>query len=424
MSDLPPDQCALPCHRDESLPTGLDPEVVRGVEPAGHRRRLTAAAVDQHDTREARPHARRPRVKVTDCRHDEATGEWLTCDHVRDCDSNRCEGCKPCGADHCALFGACPNHVNVDVGIITCPAHIGEAKGVVADIVELAVLVDAELEHVSVHSEVATVAGPVADLDQLDARRAFIHQRYDGRGWCDWPRLPVFDDVRHPVSVFARWERDLRREYEQPDVDHDDTVWPRAHVEQRTPLTQTADYFQRMLKGRFPHDEPFEAFLRDMRQLRGYLEEILSDSRRPDMGVPCPKCVEQLEGSDAKAPRLVKRHDDSDRTGASDTWQCPDYPSEHWWKEADYRLRVGADYLAYAPRLTADLIHTQYGIPAGTIRWWANPPRRLVDGEWVEQPPLIRPVGRTPTGVHLYDVAEVLSLRERTAPPQERTVTT
>jgi hypothetical protein len=416
MSDLPPEQCALPCHRNESLPPGVDPEVVRGVQPVGRRHALTAPAAEQHETQEVRPHARRPRVKPTDCRHDEATGEWLTREHVRDCDSHACEGCKPCPQDHCALFGSCPNHVNADVGIITCPAHIGEARGVVADIVELAVLVDAELVHASVGSEVATVAGPVADVDQLDARRDFIGRGYDSRGWCDWPRLPLFDDVRHPVSVFARWERDLRREYEQPDVDHDDAVWPRAHVEQRHMLAQTADYFHRMLKDRFPHDEPFENFLRDMRQLRGYLEEILSDSRRPDMGVPCPKCVAALEGTDVKAPRLTKRHADADRTGASDRWVCPDYPDDHWWREADYRLRVAGDYLAHADRLTADQMAQQYGIPAGTIRRWANVTRRLVDGEWVESPASIRPAGRTPNGVRLYDVREVLNLRDQTHP--------
>jgi hypothetical protein len=110
----------------------------------------------------------------------------------------------------------------------------------------------------------------------------------------------------------------------------------------------------------------------------------------------------------------VKRHDEGDRTGASDTWVCPDDP-DHWWKEADYRLRVAGDYLAHAEQLTADLIQIQYGIPAGTIRRWANVTRKFVDGEYVESPPLIRPVGRMPSGARLYDVKETLAVRDRQA---------
>jgi hypothetical protein len=388
---------------------------MRGVEPAGHRHLLTEPSDKQHEIREHRPHARRPKGKPGDCHHDPVSGDWVTPEHVRDCDDAGCAGCRPCGKDHCALFGSCPNHVNVDVGIVTCPAHIGEARSVVGDIETLTALVYLELEFSSATSEVVNLAGPVADIDQLDARRDLITRRDTYRGWCDFPRLSLFDvDDRHPVAVFARWERQLRVEYEQGDPGTGESErWPLPHKEERDLLARSATYFRRMLDGRFPHDEPFEPFLRDMRRLRGYLEEVLSDSHRPDLGVPCPKCAEQIDGTE-KAPRLAKRHSDADRSGASDRWVCPDYPDDHWWREADYRLRVGGDYLAHADRLTADQIAQQYGIPAGTIRRWANVTRRLVDGEWVESPALIRPAGRTPNGVRTYDVREVLNLRDRT----------
>jgi hypothetical protein len=426
MSDLPPEQCALPCHRNESLPAGADPEVVRGVTPIGVVHPLTAPAASQHDTRVSRPRARRPKANVSDCRIDRETGVWVTREHTRDCRSSGCEGCRPCSEDHCGLFGSCPHHVNVDVGIITCPAHIGEVKDLVADIVELTTLVHAELEHSSVSSEIANLAGPVVDIDQLDGRRRVIVNRDDDRGWCSFPRLELLiDDIHHPVAVFARWERDLRAEYGQADPDTGESErWPLPHRVERDLLARSAAYFLRMLEGRFPHDEQFETFARDMRRLRGYLEEVLSDSRRPDTGVPCPKCAEALDGTDQKAPGLQKRHDDSTKTmrdrdgqeipdNTRDRWVCPDFPAEHWWTEADYRLRVAGDYLAYAENLTADLIQMQYGIPAGTVRRWANTSRRFVGGEWVEQPAQLRSVGRTEHGVRQYAVKDVLELRDK-----------
>lgn len=427
MSELPPDQCALPCHGNVGLPRGLEPVVVRGVEPSGTRHSLTESADVQHEDLDTRTRTRRPKGKPTDCHLDAVTGDWVTREHVRDCRTLDCEGCKPCGGDHCELFGSCPNHVNHAVKEFTCPAHIGEVRGIIAEIETLTALVHLELEHSSVLSEVANLAGPVADPDQLDARRSFIVTRDEYRGWCDFPRLALFDidDELHPVAVFSRWERNLRREYEQPEASTGESErWPLPHKEERDLLARSASYFRRMLDGRFAHDEPFEQFARDVRRVRNHLEEVLSDSRRPDTGVPCPKCAAKLEPG-KKAPRLAKRHDDStttmrDRDGneipdnTRDTWRCPDYPTEHWWKEADYRLRVAGEYLAHADRLTADQIHGQYDIPAGTVRRWASTTRKLVAGDWVEQPPLLRPAGRTPNGVRLYDVAEVLKLRDRT----------
>jgi hypothetical protein len=418
MSDLPPDQCALPCHLGVSLPEGAEPEVRRGVEPVGFRYPLTLAASVQHEPRDKRARTRRPKLSLTACRYDEQAGDWVTREHVRDCRAHGCEGCKPCGKDHCALYGTCPNHVDAGAGLHTCPSCIGEVRSLVSEIVELTTLVYLELEHAGVNSEAAVISGPVADPDQLDARRSFVTRRDDYRGWCDFPRLSLFDldDANHPAAVFAQWERDLRREYEQAARGDDEPMWPLPHTVEADMLTRSAAYFNTMLDGRFPHDEPFEAFAKAIRRVRNHLEVVISDSRRPEMGAPCPTCAARLEDTDHRAPRLVKRHDEGDRTGASDTWVCPDDP-DHWWKEADYRLRVAGDYLAHAEQLTADLIQIQYGIPAGTIRRWANVTRKFVDGEYVESPPLIRPVGRMPSGARLYDVKETLAVRDRQAGP-------
>jgi hypothetical protein len=416
MSDLPPDQCALPCHLGVALPEGAEPEVRRGVEPVGVRFPLTLAASVQHEAPDTRVRTRRPKLSLTACRYDDESGDWVTREHVRDCHSHACEGCKPCQKDHCALYGTCPNHVDADAGLHTCPSCIGEVRSLVSEIVELTTLVYLELEHAGVNSEAAVISGPVADPDQLDARRSFVTRRDDYRGWCDFPRLSLFDmdDAHHPAAVFGQWERDLRREYEQAPRGDDDAMWPLPHTTEADMLTRSATYFDTMMAGRFPHDEPFEAFAKAIRRVRNHLEVVISDSRRPEMGAPCPTCAARLEDTDHRAPRLVKRHDEGDRTGASDTWVCPDDP-DHWWKEADYRLRVAGDYLAHAEQLTADLIQIQYGIPAGTIRRWANVTRKFVDGEYVESPPLIRPVGRMPSGARLYDVKETLAVRDRQA---------
>jgi hypothetical protein len=430
MSDLPPDQCALPCHRNVNLPAGFAPEVRRGVEPTGFSTSLTPPAAEQHEPRDTRPRPVKPKRPKTACRY--VGDDWMTREHLHGCDDRACEGCKPCPKDHCALFG-CPSHVNVDAGIITCPSCIGEFREVVAEVEALTALLSVELEHATTveHAvtgplspiwtfrditDVATLAGPYAAPDQVDARET-------ARGWCEWPR------IIHPLDVLDRLERDLRVEYEQPPADESEARWPMPLGEQVNVLTRTCAYLTRMLDGRFPHDEPFERTFRELKKLRVHLEGVMSDSRKPETGVQCPTCA----GAGRKAQPLVKHHghwcddpkckrehvstvtgkDGIERPDTSrDEWVCPTN-GDHKWSDEDYRKFVEGAYLAHAERLTTRQIGEQYGIPQGTIRRWAATTKRDVDGESVEVAPKLRPAGKTQRGVLLYRVADVLALRAR-----------
>ena len=93
MSNLPSGQCALPCHRNEWLPAGMQPAVRRGVEPSGTRHALTVPSSEQHEELDTRSRPVRPKRPKTACRY--AGDEWFTREHVRDCRSNTCDGCKP-----------------------------------------------------------------------------------------------------------------------------------------------------------------------------------------------------------------------------------------------------------------------------------------------------------------------------------------
>jgi hypothetical protein len=414
MSNLPPDQCALPCHRNESLPAGFDPEVRRGVEPSGTRHSLTVPAAEQHEPLDTRSRPVKPKRPKTACRY--VGDDWVTREHLRDCDDSGCEGCKPCGEDHCALHGRCPNHVNVNAGVITCPSCIADFRANVAEVETLTALVHAELEHAPIEdggpfpdpSEVVVLSGPFADPDQIDARRAFVHRQYEARGWCDYPKLALLDfEDNHPTEVLARMERDLRHEYGQPEADELPAQWPLPHTVQADVLSRSCAYLTRMLDGRFPHDERFEQCDTTIHDLRTHLEAVLSDSRAPETGAPCPTCVTDplvkpkplvlRRGHWCEDPECTREHD---KTGAHDRWVCP-LNSRHEFTVAEYRLRIGNEYLARAERLKASDIKQQYGISRFTISTWCRRQK-------------LHPVGKDRSGHLLYRVADLLALRDAT----------
>lgn len=394
MSDLPPEQCALSCHRNEQLLRGLRPaeEPVRGVEPSGvrvwpplaaaqHEPKTTTVVmvVDRlgHTTMTALPAKRRPRPKqpAVRCHYAAELSAWCTPEHTRDCRSAACLGCKPCEHDHCELRGSCPNHVNHAADLWTCPQCIGTVRTQIADIVDKAVLVAAEMEYAGVDSEATTLAGAAAAPEQFDEKRARALQADQTRGWCDYPMRPeVYAplDRHHPYAVLARWENYYRDTYDTPNTR---TV---------TTITSAAGYLTKLLATKVPHRDVFPDFARDIAHCHTHLEEVLSDSRRPEMGAPCPKCADLTRHDpDRRAPRLQKRHDEGDRTGASDLWVCPEVPT-HRWHEADYRIRIADDYLTHAARLTADHMRRQWGIEPSTLRTWAERGqvhRRGTDGQ-------------------------------------------
>jgi hypothetical protein len=375
-------------------------------------------------------------TKPPTCHFDTDRG-WLTLEHLRDCVDSTCRGCKPCGDDHCGLRD-CPHHVNHEADLWTCPRCIGKAKRDLTTIEDLYALVDTDVElrigqadylsllldeaaGTGVDSEAFNLVGPAADPGQYAEHRRRLGVAYQQRGWCDWPRHDRFhdDDPHHPYSVLGRWDMMLRDLY-GPQTDLFVTV------------VSAANYLRKLLEGPFPHQDLFELFTRDLTQCREHLEQITHNSRTPEQGRHCPRCIEH-RGS---GPRLRKRYADHPKlkagkgcgnpprsnaypdgcktcAGDLDTWHCPDEP-EHWWTEHDYRARVAVDYVQHAGELTMSDLPGRTGIKPGTLRRWAGRTYLGTDdnGEALYGPPKLKARGRNADGRKLYRVADVIRLAE------------
>ncbi|HKY58363.1 MAG TPA: hypothetical protein VJL80_10020 [Aeromicrobium sp.] len=330
-------------------------------------------------------------------------GTWYTPEHLRDCSSSSCAGCKPCSEDHCDLRSHCPTHVNHTAGLWTCPSCIRRTSKDIATIVELETLgLHIEAVFAGVDSEAFNLIGPAADPDQYDTRRTYEDT---ARGWCEYPRQ---DDRHHPFTVLARWEARLRDLYGPP-------------TNLFTNLIRAADYLTQLLAGPFPHEDQFPAFVKDIAGCRTHLETVVHDSRAPEEGRHCPRCTEAT----GKAPRLRKRYAQHPGikpgqscgvdgcktcTGANDTWHCPDN-TDHWWTEHDYRDRVATDYVEHATELPARELAERLGIPASTIRRWASRVWDRRAGEYVEPRLVSRRKGAD--GRKLYPVKDAMRLIER-----------
>jgi hypothetical protein len=301
-----------------------------------------------------------------------------------------------CNEDHCAMRGRCPHHVQHAAGINTCPRCIRRVRKDVDAIVELWIrLLVFDVVIDGIESEAMNLAGVAASPAQYAEKRQRLTARYDAQGWCDWPRLESFrdDDPHHPYAVLARAAQAL-----------EDGGWitvgpwdwnvVRAAAAIRTALDETA----------FAHGDEFADLAAELAACRAHLENVDHDSRTPDLGRPCPACVE----THGKGPRLRKRHASHPGMkpgkrcgdtlcpicdGRADAWHCPDEPA-HAWTDDEYKLRVDADYVQHAAALTADQLAQRFTIRVGTIRVWAN--RGLV-----------RKRGRDQYGRQLYDVADV-----------------
>ncbi len=292
----------------------------------------------------------------TKCHWDTDRG-WVTAEHLADCDQHECAGCRPCGLSHCAMRGKCANHVQPIEGIITCPGCIGKVRKVLRDIEDRYDELEVEVEHVGVNSEVINLHGPAAFRVKLAPH-----------------------DPHHPLLVLGRWDMMVREDYGHP-------------TELAVTVSRSRDYLDQHLGVIANDDEQdFELFGREMHDCLTHLENVLSDSRAPEKGAPCPTCREQ----DGKGPRLHKvwAHQVAD-----DHWQCPRDPA-HKWGEVDYRARVAGDYLEHADRLTAADMHRQWDIKPGTLRKWAE--RGDVEKR-----------GRDDEGRMLYDVAQARARADR-----------
>lgn len=283
------------------------------------------------------------------CRWAKETG-WQTSDK------------QTCNETHCGMGGTCANHL--PAGTATCPTCIGKVRADLRDIVRMSPAIGVEAEYAGVDSEAANLAGPHATIEQLNGKReAGIH--------VEWENKP--GELLHPYAVVTSWCLALQ--------DHSDIA-----TVLRLTFARAVDHVEAHLSD-FAQSSPleFEEMAGDFRRCRAHLEAVLGDSRKPDLGAPCPRCTEDHAGP---APRLAKHWGSSEDR---DRWICPTCGAT--WTEPDYRYRVEGAYLTHATELTASQLHRVTGVPVGTIRQWAARGR-------------VRKRGKR-DGVQLYDAADV-----------------
>lgn len=302
---------------------------------------------------------------------------WLRDRHLDGCDGE-CAGCEPC-PDHCGCRRGCPEHLD-PAHPITAPACVGRTRADLATIVDASALMLPEAIVKGVDSEAANLAGPAADPEAWSWHRV---SALEGR--VDHVSLEEDDDTAHPVSVLGRWAYMIRDAY--------------GHTaDELATVTRCADYLDGLLT-QLAQDagQDWPTFAGEVRACRTRLEAVLHDSRRPETGAPCPRCAED---DDTTPPPLVLQRNEGDVSGASDRWTCPRCRAR--WSIAEYRLRVGTEYLLHADRLTASQLHAAYRIKPATIRKWAERGR-------------VAKRGRNAAGQQLYDVADARAARDHDA---------
>lgn len=320
---------------------------------------------------------------MTECQRDDQ-GYRLT-EHQDDCRDRDCPGCVECTHDdhgnpvrHCPIRKRCTTHLSFDE--YACPRCLNLIRRNLTGILDAVAAMPPEAEESGIDSPALNHATPSAHPESYRARMR--HNTTIGHDTEDY-------DQQDPWAMLGVRERMIRT-----DLGHD-------RVLVSPTLAETCAYLGWVLTD-LARDEQQTLIVADLldetSRLRSHLEAVLHDSRAPERGAPCPRCTKP-------APRLVKRWAhwcdredctrEHDTSGARDTWQCP-RDEDHWWSEADYRMRVSDQYLANARRLTAEQMETQHGVKAGSVRGWASKG-------------LVAKRGKDQRGRTLYDVDDTLT---------------
>ena len=289
-----------------------------------------------------------------------------------------CAGCLPCAHAHCRIC-----LIAHSVG--TCPECMAEVRESLREIGRMCDALPEEVEARGVEGEAMMLLGPAADPEARGHLGASVRV---GRVPEDY--LEEADGELHPLFVLGTWDMLVRDVLE--------------HDEPTTKLTVASaiDYIDRQLSylGGF-EDLPFEDLARDLRACVRHMESVLHDGEQVDRGAPCMKCG-------VKVLRLT------DDDGAV-TYRCDRCRTD--LSEATYMLAVKAEHIARADRLTANDMVIRTGVPAGTLRRWAN--LRSVDG--IEYPPLFHSCGRNGQGRKVYRVSDVEEIRDSGGDSRGRT---
>lgn len=282
-----------------------------------------------------------------------------------------CAGCQPCTRPHCEVQwhgerGECETHAES-----VCPSCLGKTREHIVEIMRLSgVPLIAEALDRGTRSEAADLLGPTANPKAWRQRGDYGH-RYE-------PDSRVGE--QHPLWVLG-WFDMIVTEH----LGHART--------QRITVTTAGDYLLRNLHFLAADLEfDFADMANTVADCRLHLERVLHDGEQVERGAACLKC----------GKRVVRTTDDKGRV----TYRCENCREDV--TDSGYLMAQKAERIKSATQLTAEDMATRTGVPASTIRRWANV--RRVNG--VEHGPLFRSPARNGLGHRVYWVEDVLRIRD------------
>jgi hypothetical protein len=314
-------------------------------------------------------HAGRDQPRMVRKRHDEDCPEarWRPPLVMVECD-----GCQECTEPHCLVQwhgerGDCETHAES-----VCPSCLGKVREHVEEIVRLSGLpLVAEVLTKGAASEAADLLGPAADPKQWRQRGDYGH-RFDADSRVGWHT--------HPLSVLG-WFDMIVTEH----LGHSRTT--------RITITRAAGYLDRNLHFLAADIEfDFADMANTLADCRGHLERVLHDGEQVERGAPCLKC----------GTRVVRQLDKDGRV----SYRCERCREDI--TDSGYLFAQKAQRLKDADRLTADDMAARTGVPAGTIRRWANV--RNIEG--IDYEPLFKSPSRNGMGHKVYRVSDVEAVRD------------
>jgi DNA-directed RNA polymerase subunit RPC12/RpoP len=331
-------------------------------------------------------------------------------------------------------------------------ANVGKVRTEIADIETMCQRLLTESTHKGVNSEAAMLNSKTANPEAWRQRRRY--------GYLDNLADRLGED--HPMWVLGTWDL-LVTEH----LGH-------GHRTQQITVETAAAYIKANLTDLSRDAEfPFSELADDVHRCHAHLEDVLRDGERDEKGAPCPACGHRnlvkdfgkqqdkpcdcgpqptlehaehgrcdcsyglrVEQPDENLPAVTVRVYHGDEfppighvhslpdldciacqresawatthaahvEAAEPLWVCPNRMCHQTWTERDYRMKVGAAYVLHARTLSASQIREAYRVPEGTVRRWAS-----------GKNPTVRTRGKDAQGRQLYDVGDVLDMRDRVA---------
>jgi hypothetical protein len=354
-------------------------------------------------------------------------------EHLRDCNASGCPGCLPCTPEHghCTRCGV--THLDAQHPR-TCPSCVGKVRNDILEIERQIGEAHTQFIHRSVASIAFMVNGPAANYEA----GSYVHQSATSgrlckcaqRGMVCPAKLPdlhgpmcercshetcralrrprvcpdaafILEEIRadelHPLTVLGAWEFAWRRHLGHDEPDDSPTTWS---ADARTTWSAASYLLTNLTYMAQLEDAGFDEFADEVTRSRSWLEDVLRTGNRPERGVKCPVCGKaDLEKAYDTTDEKTQYEPGRETKVYDDLWICPRAECAQTWTDDEYQTKVQGIYLGVADRLTAAQIREQYRVPEGSVRGWA------AKGQ-------VRKRGRDASGRQLYDVAEVLALRD------------